>query len=71
MLTLNDLQRQVKNCRSVGLPLENYWVYIANDGTDIFAVPNELKMSGYTGYFVEDDSKLKNIHTVAVRKLGR
>lgn len=70
MITVNDITKQVEYARKYsGLTQGNYWLYVSNDGTRCEARNNEKKREGYTGYFVENDSRIKGIHTVILRKL--
>lgn len=70
MLTLDDIQSQVEYSRKYsGLTDTNYWVYISVDGIKCEVRNREKKKAGYVGYFVEDDTKLKNIHTTMLRKI--
>lgn len=65
---MEEIRRVVALARSNGLPLENYWLYFKKDGTAVDAYAEENKRKGWVGFFVEDDSRLSGIATVAQRK---
>ena len=70
MITVNDITKQVEYARKYsGLTQENYWLYVSNDGERVEARNNEKKREGYTGYFVEDDTRIKGIHTIIQKRV--
>ena len=71
MLTLNDLYRQIYMARSSGLPLENYWLYVSADGTEMKVSGEEDRTEGYTGYFIEDDTRLKRVYDIICKRVRK
>jgi hypothetical protein len=65
---MEEIYKAVEKARSLGMGLENYWLYFKKDGSAIDASQEENKRNSYIGFFVEDDSRLSTIAKVAQRK---
>lgn len=71
MLTLNDIQRRINISRDSGLPYENYWLYVSADGTEMKVSGEEDRTEGYTGYFIEDDTRLRKVYEIICKRVRK
>jgi hypothetical protein len=65
---MNSIENAVTQAREQGLPMENYWLYFKKDGSMVEAKPEEHKRKDWIGFFVEDDTRLRQIAKIAGKK---
>ena len=71
MITFDRILNVVNAARNHGLATDNYWLYMAKDGTEVNASNEENKQSGFIGYFIEDDSKLRRVFDVYCKRVRK
>lgn len=65
---MEEVVRAIDLARSNGMGKENYWLYFKFDGTKVDASQEENKRKDYLGIFVEDDTRLPGVMSVAEKK---
>lgn len=71
MYTVDKYGKALAASRKKGLVKENYWMYI-NDATREIKFSNaEVPEKGFTGYFIEDDTRVESTVQLAERRKRR